>query len=463
MFGKLFGKKSKDEPAPKAPPAPEPKKAPPAPEARGAAPPASGAKTGPLPPVDPPRGANAAPSKPGDTVGAMARDAQAGAAALGDAAAQIERAIRAGQGANGAPISPDAVLALRAAAESLAASADAPAKAATAAIKAGNLGEAFKLLRQEADTAQGPAQVERLRRLGALAYLTEAGVALDAYQTAFFADSRDFWQNIFLARLRGLAGRLDLSHDAATAALGEARTPKQTSQAEAELALIALGRSDAAGARSHGQSCVSVLRNANEPLELAQRLSLLGDIAVILGDQKDADAAYSESLGLVRQLGAAAPADTNLARAAADTQEKLAAVIGRQGRHADAMAAGGQAVDLRRRLLAARPGEVADVTALATALNTHGEICRLAGDAVAAAKAYTEALETARKAVTMAPGGMAAHREIWVGLWRMAQLPDAKVPWREVVSAMEAAKKHGALLARDEDFYQEARRRAGLA
>lgn len=452
MFGKLFGKKpSKDDPAT------EEKSS----DATGKPMQQPNALAAPLDPPMAPIGERPPAAAPAaDAVAAIAQQAQAGAAGLADRASQIERAIRAAGGERGAPITPDAVVTLRAAAEALVAAPDAAARAAAERLAQGQLDEAFEALRQDAAQASGPAQAERLRRLGGLAFLARAGVALDAYQTAFAIEPRDFWQCIYLGRLRGLAGRLDLSQQAALAALAEARSPQERSQAEAELALIALGRSVPDDARRHGRACVEALRSIDAPADLAQRLSLLGDVSVMLGDIADADLAYAEALSILRQLSAAHPSDLNLARLAADAQEKLAAMMGRQNRHAEAVAASQQAVDWRRKLMAAQPDEPAERVAFATACNTLGELQRLAGDLDAARAAFAQAGQAAGEVVAQRSHHTGAHREHWVALWRQAQLPNPAIAWPKVVAAIEAAKAVGAFADRDAGFYEEARRRA---
>jgi tetratricopeptide (TPR) repeat protein len=454
MFGNLFGKKpAKNGAQPSDDAAPEA----PAPAGNPQAPQAFAAPLGaPMAPIEPPP---TAPAPAADAVAAIAQQAQAGAVDLANQSAQIERAIRAAGGDRGAPITPDAVNTLRTAAEALVASPDAAARAAAQALIAGRLDEGFEALRRDADEATGAARVERLRRLGGLAFLARAGVALDAYQTAFEIDPRDFWQCIYLGRLRGLAGRLDLSLQAAEAALAEARAPAERSQAEAELALIALGRSAPDDARRHGRACVEALRPADAPLDLAQRLSLLGDVSVMLGDMTDADQAYGEALSILRRLGAQHPSDLNLARLAADAQEKLAAVIGRQKRFGEAVAASTQAVDLRRKLLQAQPGEAAEMVAYATACNTLGELQRLAGDEAGARDAFSAARDAAAAAIGAKAGLAGAHREHWVALWRLAQLTTPAAAWADVLASMDKAKAVGALSERDEAFYKEAQRR----
>jgi hypothetical protein len=454
MFGKLFGNKSKNE-APEATPPVAPSKA------SSQAPPVTAKAQPPAPSVPPIEPAPRPPATAGDGVASVSRTAQAGAAHAADVAGVIEQAIRAGAAGNGAPITPDAVKALRTAAESLATADDVAAAQAIAAFNAGRLMDGFQALRQDADAQTGPAQVERLRRLGALAFLVDGGASMQAYLDAWRLDQRDFWNGVYLARLQGLGGAIAMAKATMEQAIAEARTPSDRSQGEAELALIALGLNDADGARRHGQAAVDVLRPAQAPLDLAARLSLLGDIAVMITDGAMAAAAYGEALQITKGLGAQAPSDITLARAAADTQEKLAAVISRQNRHADAIAAGAQAVDLRRRLAAARPGEPLDVAALATVLNTFGEIHRLAGDAAAAAGANREAVAQGRKVLALAANHAGAHREIWVGLWRLADAGAAS--WAEVKTALQAAKAEGALLDRDVKFLSEAERRAGGA
>lgn len=480
MFGKLFGKKTKDEPeapakgkaaeapAPppvKAPPAPPPvaAKAPPpqAPPAKAPVPPpqAAQAKPAPAPAPAAPRMAPVerpapAPTAAKDGLANLARDASLGAAGMADEATQIENAIRAAVGV-GAPGTPDAVRALRAAAEALVASPDSVSRTAINSFLAGRLGDAYQVLRDQA-SGTDPQSLERLRRLGALAFLVDVRIAQDAYEAAYAADRRDFWGCIYVARLRGLTGRLDGSKEAAEAALAEARTPRERSQAESELALIALGRSDGDAARRHSRAGVETMRAVNAPDELAPSLTLLGDVSVMLGDYADAGSAYQEALSLYKSLGAAAPSDINIARSAADTQEKIATVISRQGRHQEAVAASAESVELRRRLLAARPGEVAELVAMAMSCNTFGDVRRSAGDLPGARTAFIEARGFAREAIGIRPNSARAHREAWMAVYRMAQIENTRPAWGEVVAAMDFARAHGALTEGDHGAYQEA-------
>jgi tetratricopeptide (TPR) repeat protein len=424
------------------------------------------------PPSTPPV-SNNAPPLPAfdgqDPIAGLKRDLESGAGAMADIKARMVAALASRSRTTG-PTSAEAVAAQDAAATALAAAADPSGRAAASELANGAIEQAFSTLEQDARAATDDA-AEKWRRLGALAFGVDATRARIAYEEAYRLDIDDFWTCVFLARLRALNGQMDAAQECALAARDAAGTEDQVSLAHAEMAQIALGAGDARAARDAGGEAVDAARAAlqrrpDHPAllrDLAARLVLLGDAEISLGEVAAARSAYSEALALVRKLGHAAPSDPSLARAVADCLEKVAAAQSRLTEHGEAVKTCEESVSIRRRLLAFEPNGSITARGLAGALNTLGEVRRMAGDAAGARAAFDEGLALARRLADAEPGNPALQREVWVAMWRMAQMGGAGIEWAQVAQTMEVIASRGALLQADERFLAEARRRAGLS
>jgi len=216
----------------------------------------------------------------------------------------------------------------------------------------------------------------------------------------------------------------------------------------AKLAVEAQRAAIAAGARD-----VTALR------DFIMRLSILADATVSSGAPTEARPYYEEALAGARKLAAVDPSHVPLTRGVAELLEKAAATSASAGDHRTALAHGDEAVQLRRNLFTGG-ADPSSHRALASALNTLGEVRRLAGDKGGATAAFQEALETARKASARNPADLAAKREVWSVLWRLAVMEGDSARWRQVVDAMEMLATNGGLSPRDQPFYDEAKRRA---
>jgi len=293
---------------------------------------------------------------------------------------------------------------------------------------------------------------------------SRAGLVL---QKALAAGRTSFWGGILLARLRGSAGDFKSALDAAAAALMAAQTPAQRGVAHAEFATISMVQGNVELAMQHANSAVEISRDdikagARDPIthrDLVARLVLLGDACVAGSIVTGASGAYASALEGARSLASVDPKSPSLARGVAEILEKAAAAASSAQEHAVALRHAEEAAGVRRRL--AEGGRVpgADV-ALASSLNTLGEVRRQSGDLQGARTSFEEALSIARAIVARDAANTGAKREVWSVMWRLATMGGAGVSWRDVLGVMEGMANNGGLSARDFPFYEEAKRRA---
>jgi tetratricopeptide (TPR) repeat protein len=417
-------------------------------------------KTPPAPAAPPP--ASAAAAKP---AAPAPKPTPAGAPA-GSPAAQTQAALVSRAGPKSAPPSGESAEATAGAIASLLADSDPVAQAAAKNLAAGAVEKALDSLEQD---ARGATQngAEKWRRIGALAFGVDAGRAMIAYEEAFHRDRKHFWTGVFLARLRGLGGKLDGARDCALAALAAAETDDHKGLALAEFAMIAIAQNQGAEAtKAAAQAAIAADAALKANPSLAQERTLMarhylhGDAATTHGDHAAAKGAYEKGLTNARRLGAAAPTDAILALAVADGLEKLAAALARSGDAQGAVNAAEESLALRRKLAAQMPN---GVQAIAAGLSTLGEAKRALGDLEGARAAFQDSLALSREAAKAAPQDSQVQRELWGALWRLAQMGGAGVSWRDVVAAMETMAAQGVLQEGDKRFLGEAKRRAEQA
>lgn len=375
----------------------------------------------------------------------------------------IDAALNAARGPKGAPVSIESLIAQARAADRLAQSSDPTDQQAAKALAAGQIEQGFNALQQAADAfyKAGNANAPNAwRTLGALAFNVAAGRSKLAYEHLFNFQPRQFWDCIFLARLRGIGGQMPEAHEAASAAVAVASDDVERGLARAELGLIALASNDAAQALQHAEESIAMARRAGAgpsgQRDLIGRLVLLGDAALATSETARARAAFVEALALVRKDGQAAPTDTTVARAVCEVLEKCAAA------HASEPAVSAkyidEAVTLRRRIqpaLSATEGK----RGLAHTLTLKAELARTGGDQAGAKAAFEESLALARQLGEADPKNASAQREVWVAMWRMA-VANAGMDWRQVASAMERIDSAGGLDEDGKRFLGEAKRRA---
>jgi tetratricopeptide (TPR) repeat protein len=447
MFGGLFGKKDKS------PKAAETK----APEAK---------REAPQPPAKTPQQTQAV----NDPLAGVKRDALGGAETIDALKSRMQTALAAKAGPKSAPPSLESAAAQAAATTSLAGANDPSAKAAARDLASGALDQAFDTLERDARAAAADA-AEKWRRIGALAFGVDAGRAMRAYEEAFKLDRKDFWTGIFLARLRGLGGGMEQAMECARAARDCAQSEEQRSLAHAELAMISLGRGDGPGAIAAAGEAVASAKTwlAAHPQDhqalrdMAARFSLHGDAYITQSDAARARDAYLSALEIARKLGLEAPQDASLARLVANCLEKVSAAYARLGAHQEGVAMGEDSLAIRRKIVAQAHAGVVEHRALAGALNTLGEIKRMANDSAGAREAFRESLALSRKLAGEDVANPAAQREVWVALWRLAQMDGSGISWREVAETMDKMAANGAILDADQRFLAEAKRRAGVA
>ncbi len=372
--------------------------------------------------------------------------------------ASIDAALNTRRGPRGAPVSPESAAAQMRAADALASSSDAVDRAAARDIAAGDIDKGFEAL-QTAAQAAGQRGAERWRTLGALAFNVDAPRAKFVYENLFNFQPRQFWDGIYLARLRGIGQQLDQAREAADGALQAAANDGDRATARSELGLISVATKDGPGALAHAEAAIALGKGAATPRDMVVRQILLGDAALITGEHARARAAFADALDAAKRIGAAAPNDTVLARGVCEVLEKCAAAAASDKDHPAALKHIDEALNIRRRLGSALPPADAK-RGVAQTLNLKGELLRVANDAAGAKAAFDEGLQLVREISEANPRDPAAQRDHWGVLWRMASTAGAGVGWPQVVSTMERMQSAGALDQDGRRYLDEAKRRA---
>jgi tetratricopeptide (TPR) repeat protein len=387
---------------------------------------------------------------------------QPGAPITRDMKARVMAGLERRRGGLAAPSSPEAGDALSHAVDSLL---DDPAlRDVVQDLAEEKSDRAFDALERD---ALGVLDAAKWRRAGAIMYGVDGPRAKKAYEQAFALDANHFWGGVFLARLRGMTRDLEGANLAASAAVLAAQTQDERGIAFAEAALVAMARENYESAVINGGHAVEASRSAIQAghrdavtlREYVSRLALLGDANVARGDYSAAQSLFEEALAGARKLAAVDPGRAALGKGLAELLEKAAATTSSGKDHVRAVERAEEAVSIRRRLFVGG-ADPNSQTALASALNTLGEVQRLAGQITAAKSTFKEALDTARIVSARNPADLAAKREVWSVLWRLATMGDTGVSWTQVADAMEVLATNGGLSPRDQPFYDEARKRA---
>jgi hypothetical protein len=92
---------------------------------------------------------------------------------------------------------------------------------------------------------------------------------------------------------------------------------------------------------------------------------------------------------------------------------------------------------------------------VSVSLNKVGDVLRAQSDLPGALANYREGLDIRRALAKADPSNMVWARDVWVSLWRLAQM-DAGVTWVEVYGELRTMKERGVLLPDDERFLLEA-------
>lgn len=376
------------------------------------------------------------------------------------AGAAIDAALAKARGPAGAPISFEALTAQTAAADRLASSNDPADREAARDLAAGAIEKGFSTLFSAAgkDPAQAAA---RWRTLGALAFTVDARQSRFAYLSAFNLPERQFWDGIWLARLRGQTGELVEALEAADMAGNLAANDAERSIAHCEYGLILNAGGDNEKALKHAEQAIALAPLANTPETQRQavvRLVLLGSAAQALQDLPRARKAFADALALGRQLGSAAPRDPLLAVAVCELLEKCGLAASLDKDHAAAVASIEEALNIRRRLSSVLPVTEVD-RGIARSLTMKGELLLQAGDGTSAAAAFDESLRLLRKLAETQPQNPAAQQELWRTMWHMASAQGPGPHWNAVVATMEKMQNGGALDAEGRRFLEEGRRR----
>lgn len=370
--------------------------------------------------------------------------------------AALDTALTAARGAKGAPVSPESAGAQTRGADALASATDKTLRSVAADIAGGRIEQGFDALH---DAAAAAKSADLWRMLGQLAFNVDAGRAKWAYEHLFDLPPRQFWDCIFLARLRGMGRQLPEAREAAQAALAAAGGDAERGAAEIELGLIAYASNASADAIRHAERALALGKSAGvDGREMIGRQLLLADATLRTGDLARARTVYAEALDAARKLGAASPQDTLVARGVCEVLERTAAAATAAQDHIGARTAIEEALHIRRRLQAALPGTEGRRGTVQT-LNLKGETTLAAGDEPAALAAFKESIALGREISAAAPSDPVAQRELWTVMWRVAQM-NGGVGWRDVAQTMERMQSTGGLDEEAVRFLGEARRRA---
>jgi tetratricopeptide (TPR) repeat protein len=135
----------------------------------------------------------------------------------------------------------------------------------------------------------------------------------------------------------------------------------------------------------------------------------IAGLRVLLGEAKDAEAAYQRAVGLYERLASEFPDDPayqfELARCSFDH----GFLLQDQGRRSDAEAAYGRAVGVLEKLVAAFPTEARYRRELADCYNDFGVVLREDQDWTRAADAYRKAIALGERVAAEEPGTTAVH------------------------------------------------------
>ena len=376
------------------------------------------------------------------------------------AGAAIDAALTKARAPKGAPASFESVAAQTAAADVLASSSDPADRAAARDIAAGEIERGFSGLytAADADLAGGAA---RWRTLGALSFAIDTTRSQDAYLSAFKSPARQFWDCIWLARLRGFNGKLLEAAQTVEVAGTLASTDSERAVAHCEFGQILYAGSEMEKALQHAESAVALAGQAATPDQQHRaitRFILLGDVALALNQPDKARKAMADALGVARKLGAAAPKDATLALGICEILEKNATAAAAANDNAAASVVIEEAIGLRRRVGSALSHGDVD-RGLARALSIKGEVLRAAGNGAGALAAFEESLALVRKIGAARPRDLSAQRDLWRTMWHIASFQDSNVDWGQVVGAMEKMLAVGALDKEGLRYLEEGRRR----
>jgi tetratricopeptide (TPR) repeat protein len=270
---------------------------------------------------------------------------------------------------------------------------------------------------------------------------------------------------------KGLAEPSPATHEGQEAnqrALDELRAENAAMAAKIDAILAAV--SPAAGAEPIGVEAeaakkgavVRLVTDTAKAAERATRDIARGDVSGgfdILA--KEARAAEAEAANKWRRLGAlAVGVDTARARAAYEEAFRLqpedfwtCVELARLRRKAGDLAASRQAAEAAERAARTdRERSVAD--------DEIGDVLVKAGDLSGAKARFEASLEVMERLAAANPGSAEAQRDVWVSLWRLANMEGSGVTWDRVLARMEEMKARGTLLPTDEGFLEQARQLA---
>ena len=86
-----------------------------------------------------------------------------------------------------------------------------------------------------------------------------------------------------------------------------------------------------------------------------------------------------------------------------------------------------------------------------------GDVLVQAGDLAGAKARFDESLKVSEQLAEQNPGSAEAQRDVWVSMWRLANMEGGGVTWVQVLKRMEAMKARGVMLPTDEPFLKKAR------
>ncbi|AUB83351.1 tetratricopeptide repeat protein [Candidatus Thiodictyon syntrophicum] len=166
--------------------------------------------------------------------------------------------------------------------------------------------------------------------------------------------------------------------------------------------------------------------NAGWQRELAVAHSNVGDVLQAQGQLAAAQAAFGETLGIIRRRAEQDPGNTGWQRDLAVAHCRVGGVLQAQGELAAAQAAFGEYLAISRRLAERDPGNAGWQRELAVAHSRVGDVLQAQGQSAAAQAAFGEYLAISRRLAEQDPGNAGWQRDLAVAHGRVGDVLQAQ-------------------------------------
>jgi tetratricopeptide (TPR) repeat protein len=188
--------------------------------------------------------------------------------------------------------------------------------------------------------------------------------------------------------------------------------------------------------------------------------SSVGSIMEAQGLLPEAFKAYSDARDVADRLARKDPDNTLWQRDLARSSLRVGDILLAQGNLSAADEAYAQARDISQQLAHADPGAVATQRELSAVYSRMGNLEVRRGNLTAARRAYSDSKGIAERLAMADPGNAQLQRDIWVQMWKLAEIPGGDTTWAEVLARMEEMNAKGTLPPSDAGDLETARRNA---